>query len=334
MKILALQIKRIGDLVLTTPALAALKELRPDAEITLLAPAAAAGLLPAMPFVDRHFVLRKSLADARLWARLAAARFDVCLDFTGNDRSAWATLLSRAPLRATFAWVRGKRGRARAYNRFIESSVRERHTVDHYLDLLQVLELAPGERPVTLTLPAPTEAHVARMLAAQGIEGPFAVSHPGTAREEKYGLPEHWATVIRHLEARGLQCLLTGGSDAFERRHLDAIQTGLPSPVPDFAGALDLLSFAAVVKRARIFLSVDSGPMHIASAFQRPQIALFGPTNPFHWRPRHADALVVMAGAPEAMSAFTPRHRAAAVAEISTEQVIRATNSLLDPSGS
>lgn len=322
MRILAVQLKRIGDLVLTTPALAALKERLPDCHLTLLAPGAAAPLRPAMDYVDRALIVRKSPGDLRSWAAVAGSRFDVCLDFTGTDRSALATYLSGAPLRATFSWAGGKGLRSRAYTRFIDSPVREHHTVDHYLHLLRALDLDLEQRPVALHLPPEAE----KKADALDLGSPFTVIHPGTARAEKYWLPERWAEVIAELDRLGHRCVLTGGTDPFERSHLDAIMTSAPSSVRDLGGKLDLLTFAAVAGRARLFLSVDSGPMHIASAFGTPQIALFGPTNPFHWRPRHSHVMVVTGREDETTS---PRRAGSAMSEISTEQVIRATHTLL-----
>lgn len=325
MKILAIQLKRIGDLVLTTPALATLKEFLPRAHLTLLAPGSAAELLPAMPYVDRALIVRKTAADLSPWARVAGGGFDLCLDFTGTDRSGLATLLSRAKTRATFSWAGRNALRSRVYNRFIESPVREHHTIDHYLHLLRALDVEAGMRPVSLRLP-PASREKAEALA---LERPYVVIHPGTARSEKYWVAGRWAEIVRDLHRSGYACVLTGGRDPFERRHLKTILDAAPGLARDLSGKLDLLTFAQVAHDAALFLSVDSGPMHIASAFETPQIALFGPTNPFHWRPRHPRAVVLTAGGPEPPA---PRRAPASMSGVSTEQVIHATHSLLDRS--
>jgi ADP-heptose:LPS heptosyltransferase len=160
---------------------------------------------------------------------------------------------------------------------------------------------------------------------------PFAVIHPGTARPEKYWIPQRWAEVITHLRERhGLECAITGGADDFEHTHISKIQAALPVPVIDIAGKIDLLTFAAVIARARLCVSCDTGAVHLAAAFRKPQIALFGPTNPFHWRPRHECAVVISAARPEApLTDFRPRMKGAPMDALSTEVVIRATDSLL-----
>ena len=77
-------------------------------------------------------------------------------------------------------------------------------------------------------------------------------------------------------------------------------------------------------------MSCDTGVVHLAAAFRTPQIALFGPTNPFHWRPRHERALVLSAAQPEApLTDFQPRMKGAPMERISTEAVIRAIDALL-----
>jgi ADP-heptose:LPS heptosyltransferase len=92
----------------------------------------------------------------------------------------------------------------------------------------------------------------------------------------------------------------------------------------------DLCAFASVLANARLVVSVDTAAVHLAAAFQRPQIALFGPTNPFHWRPRHFAAAVISAAQPEApMIDFTYRMKGAAMDRIPVATVIRAIDGIL-----
>ena len=335
MRILALQLKRIGDLTLTTPTLHALKSA--GMHVTLVVAEGSAALLPMMPdLVDEALVYHtRGAGNSALWKRVWQARFDACVDFTGRDRSALLTLASRAPLRITSASLLRRGGwRRLCYNAVTAAPVRSRHTVDHYRDYLAPLACSAAadvspESPV-LRVPAEATEHATRALAAVGI-GPnddFAVVHPGTARAEKYWVPERWAAVIAFCqEALGRRCVLTGGQhDPGEQAHLAAIRAALGSrgqSCADLAGQLDLATLTAVLTRARLVLGVDSGPMHLAAAFQRPQIVLFGPTNPFHWRPRHPHALVLRAGHGDApRREFLERSPGAPMDQISTQAVI------------
>ena len=331
-KILVLQLKRIGDLVLTAPALAEVRRRFPGAEITLVVADGSAGLLPALGHLAEGRVFRRKSWNLGLWKTLLGS-FDACLDFTGTDRSALLSAVSRAKRRVGFGALDASALRLKVYTHRIPAPVREFHTVDHALFLLEGLPGAEAPLavcPEALRLP---ESAVAAAGAFLGTD-PYLVVHPGTARPEKYWVAERWAEVITELQRRhGIRCVLTGGTDPFEKAHLARIQGALREPCLDLSGRIDLLTFAAVLSGARACLSCDTAAVHLAAAFERPQLALFGVTNPFHWRPRHGRALVLSAAQPEApLREFLPRMKGAPMSGLSTESVLRATDALLaDP---
>jgi ADP-heptose:LPS heptosyltransferase len=124
--------------------------------------------------------------------------------------------------------------------------------------------------------------------------------------------------------------VLTGGSDPFEQAHLRAIEQLAPAGLLNVAGTGSLLVLAALARDARLVVSCDTAIVHLAAAFATPQVALFGPTNPFHWRPRHARAVVLSAAQPGGpLTTFEPRAKGAPMDLISTEVVVRATDALL-----
>ena len=337
MRILALQLKRIGDLVLTTPALHALKSA--GAHVTLVVMDGTAALSPMLvDEADATLVYRSRGGNGALWRQLWRGPFDACVDFTGRDRSALMTLASRARTRIIARpALRKGRWRRLCYNAVADTPVRSRHTVDHYLDHLAPLQtllprMSPAEFPAGPVLQLPPEATACALatLSAHGIgaDEEFFVVHPGSARVEKYWLPERWAEVIAFCQGTlGRRCVLTGGSgDPVETRHLDQLRAALAAlgqPCVDLAGQLDLTTLTAVLSRARLFLGVDSGPMHLAAAWQHPQIVLFGPTNPFHWRPRHPGCRVLQAGHGDApVREFAERSPGGPLDLISTRAVI------------
>jgi ADP-heptose:LPS heptosyltransferase len=365
MRILALQLKRIGDLILTTPALWALRQNLPKAHIVLAIEGGSREMLPAIDYVDDVLVHERHGQNRGLWRHLLFRHYDLCLDFTGTDRSALFAVLSKASRRVTFEWVQRSRFRHVFYNQFIPSSVRENHTVDHYLHLLRAINLPiPSNAPIVLHLPEWAPLKARQLLVEAGItdpsenskfeirnsdagfvltEGgipepsasreansnqpsPFILVHPGTARPEKYWLPERWAEVIEWCESHlQIPCVLAGSADGHEQSHLAAIKRGRPSLARrDLSGRLDLLTLAALTRMAALVLTVDSAPMHLAAAFGVPQVALFGPTNPFHWRPRHDRAIVLQSRGPSAPPEFRPQHPGGPMTEISTQVVIDA----------
>jgi predicted lipopolysaccharide heptosyltransferase III len=331
MNILLLQLKRIGDLILTTPAITALREKFPEATLTLVVSPAVEGLLPAISGVDKVFVVRGKADDALDWIALAWGKFDYCLDFTRNDRSSFLTLLSQARKRITSDHPNLRtKIRARSYNEFVESPVRELHTVDYHLALLKPLGIHNASRAIRLDLPDATVEKAENLLKSEQAGDEFVILHPGSARAEKFWEVDRWAKLIDHcVEERNMKVVLTGGSSAIERAQVTAIKSSTSSAVIDLSGKTDLLTLAAVVRKARLLVTVDSAPMHFAAAWETPQVVLFGPTNPFHWHPRSESAVVLLGESEGPVTEFDPRQRAVPMNQISTETVIDAMDSLL-----
>ena len=327
MRILVLQLKRIGDLILTTPALWALRQNLPKAHIALAVEAGCREMLPAIDYVDDTLVYERRGDNAKMWRHLLLRHYDTCLDFTGTDRSALFAVLSKAGRRMTFEWVQRSRFRHVFYNGFVASSVRENHTVDHYLHLLRGLNLPAGrENPIKLNLPEWAPRKARQLLDEAGVKGPFALVHPGTARPEKYWSAARWAEVIQWCESHlQMPCVLTGSPDGHEQNHLTAIKEAYPAAGErDLSGYLDLMTLTALTRSASLVLTVDSAPMHMAGSFGTPQVALFGPTNPFHWRPRHDRAIIIQSQGPILPPEFRPQHPGGPMTEISTQTVIDA----------
>lgn len=319
-RILILQLKRIGDGILTAPAVAALRVAHPAAELVAVVPASFADLVGCFTGVDRVLPYHNVSLNVGVWASVAVGEWDACYDFTGTDRSALMTWLSGAGRR--FGYAKFARGwRKHAYTDLCTASVRDLHTVDFHLALTGLEPVAEGTR----TLHAPEAVFQAFLdLPAR----PRCVVHIGTAREEKFWPAERWVEVIHHL-SRTHHVILTGTNAGLERPHLDALRAALTCPVTDFTGRLTLVELAALIEHCDLALGVDSMAMHMAATFGRPQIVLFGPTNPFHWRPRHPQAIVLTAAAAGPTTAFDPRAKGAAMELISTRTVVDAIDHAL-----
>src|ERR1051326_8301607 len=199
MNILLIQLKRIGDLILTTPAIAALREKFPDASISLVVSSAVKELVPAIAAIDKVYEVRGKTDDALDWIALSLGKFDYCLDFTRNDRSAFLTFLSGARKRITADHpnLRTKL-RARSYNELVEGPVGFLHTVDYHLALLKPLGIENPSRAIRLQLPDDAVTKADRLLNAAGVDGDFICFHPGSARAEKFWEAVRWAEVIDH----------------------------------------------------------------------------------------------------------------------------------------
>jgi predicted lipopolysaccharide heptosyltransferase III len=330
-KILLLQLKRIGDLILTTPAVAALRGSFPEAQLTLVVSKECAEALPAISNVDRVLIARRNLRDLGLFFSIAGRRFDYCVDFTRNDRSASLALLSAARRRVVSYRVREQsKTRARAYTDFVGVRTRDMHTIDYNLALVKPLGGRDFSTVPHLNLPEIAFEKAQALRRSWKITRPYVILHPGSARKEKLWDPARWAEVIEYFgRNNGIDLVLTSGSSPDEQSHIAAIKSKTQQQIIDLSGRTDLLTIAALIGNARFLVTVDSAPMHLAAATHTPQVILFGPTNPFHWRPRESPALILQGTAPQPVTRFSPIQPRLPMSQISTEAVINAMDLLL-----
>ena len=148
MRILVLQLKRIGDAILTAPAMGALRQALPDAEITLVLAGAAASMGRAFAMADQTLTYGAGKPARQCWRNSLLGRYDAVLDFSGTDRSAALTAISRAKFRVAYAKDAKNWLRKRAYNVLSDASVRNLHTIDlhHALvtRLLEEMQISPA----------------------------------------------------------------------------------------------------------------------------------------------------------------------------------------------
>jgi predicted lipopolysaccharide heptosyltransferase III len=331
MKILLLQLKRIGDLILTTPAIAALRNTYPDAHITLAVSNECAELLPAISNIDRVLIARRNLRDVAMVSSVAGQRFDYCIDFTRNDRSAFLTLLSAARRRVASYRVREQsKTRAKIYTDLVGVRVRDTHTIEYNLALLEPLGIRAASSAPQLELPRSAREKADRLRRDWKINRPYVILHPGSARAEKLWDPRRWAEVIDHFgQDNEFDFVLTSGPASHEQAHIAAITQRTRQKIIDLSAKTDLLTLAALVGQAELLVTVDSAPVHFAAASHTPQVILFGPTNPFHWRPTDSPALILHGKSGTPVTEFAPVRLRLPMSEISTEAVISAMDSLL-----
>jgi predicted lipopolysaccharide heptosyltransferase III len=329
--ILLIQLKRIGDLILTTPAIGALRQKFPEARLTLVISRECEALVPAITGIDRILMMRRRLSDAGPSLALARMRLDYCIDFTRNDRSAFLALLSHARKRiVSYRIKRRSKIRRWFYNEFVQHRMRDMHTIDYNLSLLEPLGIDDAPPALQLELPATAREKADALRRQAGIENPFVIFHPGSARVEKFWDSDRWVEVIEHLRTNwGLNLVLTGGVSPLEQDHVAKIKTKLRQPIVDLSGQTDLLTLAALIAQARLLVTVDSAPMHLAAATGTPQVILFGPTNPFHWRPRQSSALILQGESTTPLRQFISKQARIPMKLISTQAVIDAMDSLL-----
>lgn len=291
-RILVIRLSSIGDIVHTLPAVAALAESLPEAEIAWAVERRYAELLEGNPHVPRVVPL-DTLGWRKRWTsagtpreiagelgELRGFRADLAIDFQGLIKSAVLARLSGAPRRVGFGgqWLRESLARA-----FYTESVEARgrcHVVEENLALVERV----GARPVArqhwrFPLPVSDEAagRVKERLARLGIER-FLVINPGGGWMSKRWAPERYAELIGELEHQARYTPLVTGSPAEEptiREILERAQARRAQYYPSTVS-----EYIALIRRASLFVGGDTGPLHLAVAVGTPIVAIYGPTNP------------------------------------------------------
>jgi lipopolysaccharide heptosyltransferase II len=315
-KILLIRLRLIGDVVLTTPAIRAVRRACPDASLTYLVEPQAAAVVTRNPHLDDVIVAplehgsRRWVGDARLCQRLRRAQYDTVIDFHGGPRSSLLTWASGARRRIGY----DVSGRSWMYNEVVHRPRlhRERHSVENQWDLVvrfdpSIPPPTPERDPVEMPDDAGARTRVEARLAAQSPNGvgPLVVIHVGAGNEFRRW-PEHaFASVIETLRAQrpDRRIILTTGPAQVQTaeavRRL-AVAHGVPASAIALLCDLDLAELRSLMTLASAFVGGDSGPAHIASTTSVPMVVLFGPTTPGVWRPwrpaQGATALVEVDG--------------------------------------
>jgi heptosyltransferase-1 len=301
-RILLVKLSSFGDVLHTLPTLEALRSAYPDAYITWLVEAAYAPLLAGHPALDEVWEaprlhpgeLLAGGNPARLRGllhRLWAQPFDLVLDVQGLLKSAIWVALARSPRKV--GYDRTREGSYLAFSERVPPFDPEAHAVLRYLNLAHYLGAAPALPRFRLSLDAGVDT-------AQLIPGetgrPLAVLHPGARWVSKLWPASSWARLAEWLADEGFQVAMTG-SRADE--HLVAEVTGkTQAPVLNLAGRTSLAELAAILRRARLAVTTDTGAMHLAAGLGTPVVAVFGPTAPWRTGPFGVGHRVVRLGLP------------------------------------
>jgi heptosyltransferase-3 len=300
---LVIKLRHHGDVLLASPVFTVLKHALPDIEIDALIYAETAAMLEGHPAIarlhtiDRDWKRRGPLVQARaelgLLRSLASRRYDLVVHLTEHPRGAWLTRLlrprysvARELLESHWLW----RTSFTHYYRLPRGT--PRHTVECNLDALRRLGLQPGrdERNLVLVPGAQDIARTAALMTQHRLEPRrFIQLHPGSRWMFKCWAPEACAALVDRLAGGGWRVVVTGAPDKRERELADAILGAVAEAsrarLVDLVGQLSLRELAALTREARLFIGVDSAPMHIAAAVGTPVVALFGPSGEIEWGP-------------------------------------------------
>lgn len=286
LKILVLRPDGIGDLTMSLPAIGALRDRFPQAEWTLVAGSPSRGLVDHLPWIDRAWFLDLPWAQrsverldwGAMWAmlrRIRRERFDLVIDLRGDFRNILWMVFMGSGYRVGYGWS----GCGFLLDLEIPAG-RDRHHVEHALDCVRALGGTVGPVRFGLEIPREALARARERLSALGVGGDgYLVLHPGAQWPGRQWTAPGYAEVADRAAGQfGLKVLLTGVDR--ERALSRDIQARMRTKPVDLVGRLTLEEYLAVLRGARLFLGVDSGPMHLAVALAVPTVALFGPGDP------------------------------------------------------
>jgi lipopolysaccharide heptosyltransferase I len=308
-RILLIKPSAVGDVIHTLPVLAKLRRRYPSAQIDWVLTPAIAELIGHHPdlsnaiLFDRGALVRDwrgwFAGMAQLLAHLWRTRYDLVLDLHGQFRSAILTMATHAPVRIGFdrphhgprspldrqlipnayrhGWTGTREGAWLAYTHRIPLPRSDVHAIDRYLSLMPLLGLDKGLAEFQVPIPASSESYIEALLSRYGVRSQsFAVVVPGTIWPTKHWTIEGFAAVARYLRGTGRAVVLAGSTSERERCRTVAQQA---PGVLDLSGQTTLSELAALIRRAELCVTNDSGSMHLTVALNRPVVSVFGPTD-------------------------------------------------------
>ncbi|HEX9124812.1 MAG TPA: lipopolysaccharide heptosyltransferase I [Methylomirabilota bacterium] len=296
-RIAIIKLSSLGDVVHALPVARALRRALPGAHLTWVVEAREYAILRDHPDLDavvpvdtrlwRRLIWSPSGARevlskvARLRERIRRVSFDVAIDLQGLLKSGLLTAYTGAPMRIGFSAGRCReRWNALFTNRHVTPPASARHVVEQYLALLNPLGIEPGSAEFHVPVPATAERRMEELLVKEGVKpGDRLVAiNPGAGRATKRWAVARFSALAERLasEAGARLLLLWGPDEAFMARD---IALALPGHSALLAPPTDLGELAALLRRCRLMIANDTGPLHLAAALGTPALGLFGPTS-------------------------------------------------------
>jgi heptosyltransferase-1 len=297
-KILVVKPSSLGDVVHSLPFLNAVKSCFPRSEIHWVIAKGLEGLLEGNPMIDRLIIINKDVwkrisraADTvrevrALFRKIRQERYDLAIDLQGLLRSGLITMASRAPIRIGFS-------EAREGSRFFYTDKvrggRDLHAVDRYMKIAAALGCKKGE--TVFNFPPGGKSKDWRKLLGKA-PGGYVVIVPGARWETKVWPAENFGKVASLIPLRSV--VVGSPGDAMIAGKVVDSSRGMAVSV---AGKTNLAELIGIIQGARMAISNDSGPMHIAAACGVPVVGIFGPTSPERTGPYGGSHVIVKSAA-------------------------------------
>ncbi len=298
-KILCIRLDSLGDILMTTPAMRALKEDHPARRLTLLTSRSGASIAPLIPEVSETFVYdppwmkasappRDSNMEFQMIESLRQSGFDAAVIFTTFSQSplpaALMTFLAGIPLRLAHC-------RENPYYLLTDwvheidhvGQAKIRHEVRRQLDLVASVGCRTKNEHLSLAVPPTGLDTIDDCLEEAGLDvsQPWAIIHPGSTAPSRRYPPESFARVAQKLaSSHGVQILFTGTEP--ETDLIESIREKMRTDSFSLAGKLGIGELAALISRTPLLISNNTGPVHMAAALETPVVDIYALTNPQH----------------------------------------------------
>ena len=304
-KILIAVLRFHGDVLLTKPMIDDLKINYPDSLVDLLVFKGTASLLKDDLYINKIIEVEPSsqlnlwnkiIFEASLLLVLRKSHYDFGFFLTTQWRLALMSLFMTG---AKTAAVSDKKREGFLWSRsfskiFLEAG--DSHIIERNLNALRTFGMTVSDNPkLELFLPVDEEREVkiGHLLSSKKMSKKLCVIHPISRREVKLWNKEGFIQLMDCLDLNGFQVLLSSSSDIEEIEYLKFLEDKTNSQPINIGGQTSLLELAAIIKKADIFIGLDSVASHIAAAVETPSITLFGPTSSVNWKPWSESARVI-----------------------------------------
>ena len=286
-RVLLVRLRSIGDTVLSTPSILALKRFLPHASVDILLEDWIAPVLDGLPQVDNVITFKRGSLTSRAGVarRLRANHYDVVYNLHGGPTATFLTRATGAKHRVGYQTYQY----AGLHNHLAPSPLllweREKtHSVEQQLALLGWTGVPVSDRPPTkLAVTEQAAGAISSRLQSAGLTNTaFAVIHPAASYATKQWAAENFGQVAIELAGKGLPIVAIARQN--EAHTIDGLQQISGAPVLALTD-LPLPEITALLERCRLFIGNDSGIAHIAAAVKAPSVVIFGSSNRVHWRP-------------------------------------------------
>jgi lipopolysaccharide heptosyltransferase II len=328
-KVLFFKPGAIGDLLHTLPALQALRNKFPAAQVTVVVSPGSESLIQGTPVADRVLVfdrakLKRRLKDfIRFALRVRDERYDLFIDMQPSLRSMMLRWLSGARQKIVYRKQMGSR-----------TGERRLHAAENFLETLRPLGIDSSVDYIELQVAADVRTNIDRALRARDIndDKPLIALNcsVGAARPARNWFPERFASLAdRVIDELDAQVIFVGGNE--DRELVRRVLADMRNKAVSFAGDLSITESAALLARCRCLVSADTGPLHLATAVQTPVVGLFGSTDPRRTGPigRGHQVIIKSLDCVPCESKHCPLGTRACMADITVDEVFKAVENVL-----